>query len=160
MEGPFCRRNTGRGWSGDSDSAYRLPTRWAVPAGLPQGTHGSGQSTVTVARCATNEKIVRYQQGTAPLLPALSPGCGNAPFSQLTGPIVPTATLVLLTRPPYRRWTLPFTAPPNPSHGHQTTTKISDSFTERSYYNLQVIMAIELRDNSGALSCNLFLPSP
>ena len=49
---------------------------------------------------------------------------------------------------------------PNPSHSHQTTTKISDSFTEQSHYNLQVIMAIELRDNSCALSCNLFLPSP
>ena len=176
MEGAFCRRNTGRGWSGDSDSSYRLPTRWAVPAGLPQGTHGSGQSTATVAPLChqredrpiptsdTNIREDRYQQGTAPLLPALSQVADMRPFRTdwpegfYGDACVPRQTAVPALDADLHRAAEP--SLPNPSHSHQTTTKISDSFTEQSHYNLQVIMAIELRDNSCALSCNLFLPSP
>ena len=111
-----------------------------------------------------NEKIVQYQQGTAPLLPALSQVADMRPFRTdwpegfYGDACVPRQTAVPALDADLHRAAEP--SLPNPSHGHQTTTKISDSFTEQSHYNLQVIMAIELRDNSCALSCNLFLPSP
>ena len=125
--------------------------------------HGHGCPAVPPTRRSSDTNI-RYQQGTAPLLPALSQVADMRPFRTdwpegfYGDACVPRQTAVPALDVDLHRAAEP--SLPNPSHGHQTTTKISDSFTEQSHYNLQLIMAIELRDNSCALSCNLFLPSP
>ena len=80
MEGPFCRRNTGRGWSGDSDSSYRPLPVGPCRQGYRKERMEADSTRSRLPAVPPNEKIVQYQQGTAPLLPALSQVADMRPF--------------------------------------------------------------------------------
>ena len=113
MEGPLCRRNTGRGWSGDSDSPYH-----PLPVGPCLQGYRKERMEVDSPRSRLpavppTRRSSDTNKGPPRFCPH-SPRLRKWGISELMGPIVPTATLVLLARPPYRRWTLTFIAPPNP----------------------------------------------
>ena len=94
--------------------------------------HGHGCPAVPPTRRSSDTNI-RYQQGTAPLLPALSQVADMRPFRTdrpegfYGDACVPRQTAVPALDADLHRAAEP--SLPNPSHGHQTTTKISDSFT-------------------------------